>query len=182
MLLCAYAIAFQTRRRVPMLGTVLSRIFSVGAIIALLHDSTAAREQFDPDRLLQLGAQRVKNNTRALRRLTCGEQTSREFYLPSKDSIQALTKNSAINSDTGLPLPALVRASLQVKNCSSVTVYVSNCRSLMARTCFRGRTVASSIQPPLDGLVTFGATLSGVLGAFAPECTHERHRSRHLPL
>lgn len=134
-------------------------------MIAMARESIIASGQLNPDQLLQLGTDRVKNNIRALRRLTCEEQTSREFYLPPKDA-GATVKNGAGNSSAPLPLPALLSASLQDRK------LLWKDRLRVELSLFDGKDMFSwpdggaFNSGSLDGLVTFGATLSGVLGAF----------------
>ena len=135
-------------------------------MIAMTCEATIASGQLSPDQLLQLGTDRVKNNVRALRRLTCEEQTSREFYLPPKDASGATVKNGTANSSTPLPLPALLSAPLQDRK------LLWNDRLRVELSLFDGKDMfswpdgGSFNSGSLDGLVTFGATLSGVLGAF----------------
>jgi hypothetical protein len=64
-------------------GKFVRAAVPVLALIALLRETAIAQGQFNANELLRTGAERVKNNTHALRRLSCEEQTAREFYLPA---------------------------------------------------------------------------------------------------
>lgn len=148
-----------------MLGQV-AHVAPALAIVALTCVAVNAMAQVDATQLLQLGADRVKSNAAALRRLTCEEQTSRELYLPPKDVGSAGGSKGVTNSSTVLPLPALMSASLQERK----LLWTDRLR--VELSLFEGKDMFSwpdggtFNSGSLDSLVRFGATLSGVLGAF----------------
>src|ERR1700685_1852650 len=145
---------------------IAGRIFRVAAVIALVGETAIIKGQVDPTQLLQVAIDRVKNNTHALRRLTCEERTSRRFYLGSSRSMDAAMPQGP--SEKGVinpPLPALLMPSFQGRN-----LYWSD-RVRVELSLFDGKDVFSwpgggKFDSALDSLVTNGATLSGVLGPF----------------
>jgi hypothetical protein len=148
-----------------MFGQAARNVWRALAIAALLcvPDATA---QVDPNQLLQLGADRVKENTAALRRLTCEEQTSREFYLPPKDIGNSGGNRSAASSPTTLPLAHLMSASAQDRKLLWTERLRVELSLFQGKDMFSWPDGGTFNSGSLDSLVTFGATLSGVLGAF----------------
>lgn len=128
--------------------------------------TTFASAQLDPDQLLKLAVDRIRNNTHALRRLTCEERTSRSFYLASsKGAGQVAAPPASAAAGADLPLPVLLTPSFQPRN-----LFWSD-RLRVELSLFDGKDVFSwpgggKFDAELDSLVTNGATLSGVLGPF----------------
>lgn len=136
------------------------------ALARLLSAASVDNSGVDPDRLLKLAVQRVKENTVALSRLTCEEHTSRAYYVaPSPKAAKESAEKLAESKDSAASLPPLLTLTLDGKN------LLWSDRIRVELSLFNGRDVFSwpggaSFDSDLDNLVTNGATLSGVLGPF----------------
>lgn len=138
--------------------------FGIIAALMLAIGTIRASELSDPNQLLELGAQRVRDNTAALKRLTCEEHTAREFYLPFKESDRGIARKPAVQGD--LPLPALLNAPLQGRKMLWSDHLHVELSLFGGRDMFSWPGGGSFDSASLSALVNFGATLSGVLGAF----------------
>lgn len=123
----------------------------IAILAAAARELTIAGEQLDPNQVLQRAIGRIAENTRALKRLTCEEHTTRRFYLASSKDPNAAGSAEA--------------PSWQGRN-----LFWSD-RLRVEMSLFDGKNVFSWVgggrfDADLDRLITDGATLSGVLGPF----------------
>ena len=143
------------------LGCSRSTLLAVLALQAIM-----ATGDINPDQLLKTAVDRVSENTRALRRLTCEERTARSYYLASSKSVASDTEASLYgNGPQNFLLPPLLTLSFHGRN------LLWSDRLRIELSLFNGKDLFSwpggeKFDSDLDNLVTDGATLSGVLGPF----------------
>jgi hypothetical protein len=127
-------------------------LWQAALISALARQVTAAADRTDPNQLLQRAVQRIAENTRALKRLTCEEHTTRRFYLASSKENVSTAGIADVPSWQGRNLfwSDRLRVELSLFDGKNVFSWVGGGR----------------FDSDLDGLITEGATLSGVLGPF----------------
>lgn len=121
----------------------------VAVLATLTCEALTAADQLEPSQVLQRAIGRIAENTRALKRLTCEEHTTRKFYL-----------SSAKQTNTAADAPSWEGRNLFWSD-----------RVRVELSLFDGKNVFSWVgggrfDSDLDSLITDGATLSGVLGPF----------------